>query len=60
MTTFRIKVQTEALVTTYIEVEAATENEAFAKASEQAREESDDLDWKYDGLIEDASITVSL
>jgi hypothetical protein len=60
MTTFRIKVQTEALVTAYIEVEAATENEAFDTAPEQAREQSGNLDWKYDGLIEDASITASL
>jgi hypothetical protein len=60
MTTFRIKVQTEALVTAYIDVEAATEDDATDKAAEQAREQSGDLVWKYDGLIEDAPITATL
>jgi hypothetical protein len=60
MTTFRIKVQTEALVTAYIEIEATTEEAALDKAADQAREECGDLVWKYDGLIEDAPITAAL
>jgi hypothetical protein len=48
------------LVTAYIEVEAATEDDATDKAAEQAREQSGEIVWKYDGLIEDAPITATL
>jgi hypothetical protein len=48
------------LVTAYIEVQAATEDDATDKAAGQAREQSGDLVWKYDGLIEDAPITATL
>jgi hypothetical protein len=55
-----VKVTTEALVTTNMEIEAPTENDAIEEAATQARENCGDHIWAYDGLIEDAPITATL
>jgi hypothetical protein len=60
MPKFRVKVTTEALVTTYMEIEAPTEDDAIEEAATQARENGGDHIWAYDGLIEDAPITATL
>jgi len=54
MPKFRVKVTTEALVTTNMEIEAPTETDAIEEAATQARENGGD------GLIEDAPITATL
>ena len=60
MPKFRVKITTEALVTTNMEIEAPTENNAIEEAATQARENGGDHIWTYDGLIEDVPITATL